>query len=80
MFREQWNNCGRWGRVLDVLWRRQSTEEIEWRLQDSVAIKGDQSMQKDWAKIDKSSYCSHLKEIKEDREMEKYWGREDVKM
>ena len=53
--------------------------EIERRAQELFEIKEDQGIQGDWAKIKKSSYCNFFKDVKNDKEMERHWHRQDLK-
>ena len=42
-------------------------------------IREDQDIQRDWAKLEKSTYCNYYKGIKESVEIEAYWRRKDLK-
>ena len=46
---------------------------IEKYLGEGVERKKEQDIQGDWVKVDKSTFCSIYKEIKEEFEREKYW-------
>lgn len=44
-------------------------------LQRGVRVKRDQGLQRNWCRIDKSSYCGGYRDWKKDPGREKYWGR-----
>ena len=48
---------------------------IEKYLGEGVERKKEQDILGDWVKVDKSTFCSIYKEIKEGFEKEKYWDK-----
>ncbi|XP_015118790.1 uncharacterized protein LOC107042304 [Diachasma alloeum] len=67
------------GEFLEHL-REGRKEEAEKRLKDIVEIVEDQEKQKDWERIEKSKYCDHYGEIKENTEMCEYWTDRKLNM
>lgn len=59
--------------IIEWIWEDKSRIMIEERLVQLNKVAIEQDIQKDWIKIDKSSYCSHYKEIKKNLEIEHYW-------
>lgn len=66
------------GEVVKMVWNKRPIEKIERRIQEIMIIKKGQSLQRDWTKIDKSSYCDYYKTLKTDAEMEKYLKKDNL--
>lgn len=67
------------GQIINMLWERRPVEEVKERLGELWKIKRDQDIQKDWTKIEKSTYCEYYKEIKMNAEMELYLRKKKMK-
>lgn len=67
------------GQIINMIWNKQPVETIEKRVKELIRIKEEQDIQKDWTKIDKSSYCDYYKDIKKIKGMEAYWNKKEIK-
>ena len=66
------------GLVIKKLWEKRPTKEIDSRLKELWKIRVDQDAQRDWAGVEKSTFCNYYKDIKETVKMEAYWRRRDL--
>ena len=67
------------GLVIKKLWEKRPAREIESRLKELWKIREDQDIQRDWGKLEKSTYFNYYKGIKESVAIEAYWRRKNLK-
>uniref|UniRef100_A0A0C9R7V2 LIN1_0 protein n=1 Tax=Fopius arisanus TaxID=64838 RepID=A0A0C9R7V2_9HYME len=68
------------GELLEML--RTDTEEGRWleRMTEITEIWEQQDTQADWEKVDRFSFCNYYLDIKEDTELQDYWGDSELKI
>lgn len=67
------------GQIIKMLWGRRPVDELKDRMEELRRIKCNQNIQKDWTKVEASSYCKYYKNIKINVKMESYLRRKDLK-
>ena len=61
------------GRTIEMIYQGGEIGEIMGKLESLIKTKVAQEIQKDWGKIEKSSFCKDYKEWKKSIERETYW-------
>ena len=63
------------GQIIRTMGKGKPLDTVAKRLVELETIAEAQDIQKDWTRIEQSSYCRYYKEIKEITEMETYWQK-----
>ena len=65
------------GESIDKFLIEEEREKLWENLERGIRVKSDQGLQRNWNKIDKSSYCRDNREWKKEPERVFYWGSND---
>lgn len=61
------------GQSIYMMFKREDREELRENTERGIKMKMEQETQKNWGKIDKSSYCRDYSKCKTELGREKYW-------